>query len=435
MDRGRKCDLRELPHQSLRSTFFALILLCNLCILLDPHFGWAAFSNYNSILIGDRAAGMGGAFTALTNDPGGCSFYNPAALALMHGRSLSAAINVYHKYEIDYGVDQDFSSAPFRVNRGAFKSIPAASGSIASLGHFAFGISILVPDYEYFAGEIFADGTNTSYLNLIDESLWVGGTLALNLTAEDSVGLTMYYTSRNLVRTLNDLSFGPSAGDMYVEEKTFHNNSILYILGYHRRIAPRWTMGVSYRFPSLEVSGSGSYYSAQIKTDPYTKAVLSETGIDSETRIPARAAIGIAYEIPKAWTLSMDLSHYAPENYTDIDLIQAGENIVHNEVWNGALGFEYHLYDWLRMRLGIYTNFSSTPKIDHNKEERQGDHVDMWGFSANLAIFTSDAVSVTLGGYYTGGRGESTQHLNQAIRVLPKSFQTFAFLVGSSYYF
>lgn len=396
---------------------------------------YAAFGNYNSILIGDRAAGMGGAFTALTDDPGGCSFYNPAALSVMSGRSLSAAINVYHKYDIDFGNDAGFSDAPFRVNRGAFKSIPAASGNLLALGPFAFGLSILVPDHGFFAGEVYSDDENSSNINIIDESLWVGGTLALNLTSSDSVGLTMYYTSRNLVRSVTDRRINSSSADLFVEDKTFHNNSIIYILGYFRQLSDRWTFGTSLRFPSLEVSGSGSYSSTTVNTSPYQKEVITLSNIDSETRVPSRAAVGIAYEIPKKYTLSWDLTYYGSERYADFDHSAAADEIVHIPILNAAFGFEYYLKEWLRLRSGIYSNFSSHPEIDPSRQVHQGDHIDMWGFSANLAIFTSDAVSLTLGGYYTGGRGTSMQRVAQQLRSLDKSYQTFAMLIASSYYF
>lgn len=403
--------------------------------LFRPNLCFAAFSNYNSILIGDRGAGMGGAFTSLTDDAGACSFYNPATLSLMQGKNLSAAINVYHKYDVDFDKDINFSSAPFRVNRGAFKSIPASSGAVSSFDTFAFGISIIVPDHDYFAGEIKTDGVNIDYLNITDESLWVGGTLALNLNPKESIGLTMYYTSRNLVRTLTDQHLTDSEATIYTEEKTFHNNSIIYILGYHYKLTERWALGLSYRFPSLEVSGNGSFFKSYVTTMPYTKEIYSKTGIASETKIPDKAALGVSYSVKGSYTLSFDLTYYGREFYKDFELDEAADIIKHKSIFNAAIGYEYYIKQWLRLRTGLYSNLSSHPIIDLNNQTRQGDHIDMWGWSANLAIYTSEAMNITLGGYYTGGRGDSTQRINQVITVLPKSFQIFSMLVGTAYHF
>jgi long-subunit fatty acid transport protein len=53
-----------------------------------------AQTHFKNTLIGDRAATMGGAYTAIADDASG-SFYNPAGLALAQGNSLSGSANVY----------------------------------------------------------------------------------------------------------------------------------------------------------------------------------------------------------------------------------------------------------------------------------------------------------------------------------------------------
>ena len=65
----------------------------------------------------------------------------------------------------------------------------------------------------------------------------------------------------------------------------------------------------------------------------------------------------------------------------------------------------------------------------------RGDHIDMYGFSSNLAIFTSDKVSFTIGGYYTGGQGDSVELVGGQLIRVPKSNQNFSLLVASSYFF
>src|SRR5215475_15687393 len=51
-------------------------------------------SNYRPYLVGGRAAGMGGAFTALADDGSG-AYYNPGGLAFVHASSLSFSLNAY----------------------------------------------------------------------------------------------------------------------------------------------------------------------------------------------------------------------------------------------------------------------------------------------------------------------------------------------------
>lgn len=44
---------------------------------------------------GDRASGLGGAYTAVADEPSG-AYYNPAGLAFAVGNELSVSVNAYH---------------------------------------------------------------------------------------------------------------------------------------------------------------------------------------------------------------------------------------------------------------------------------------------------------------------------------------------------
>ena len=48
--------------------------------------------HYINMLVGDRAAGMAGAYTAVSDDTGGL-FYNPAGIVYAPGSSLSGSMN------------------------------------------------------------------------------------------------------------------------------------------------------------------------------------------------------------------------------------------------------------------------------------------------------------------------------------------------------
>ncbi|HEX4923184.1 MAG TPA: outer membrane protein transport protein [Bdellovibrionales bacterium] len=399
----------------------------------------AAFENYNSVLIGDRAAGMGGAYTALSDDPAACAFYNPAAIARMRGHSLSATANVYHKYDTRIGTRaDDLSDAPTRINQGVFKSIPASSGSVSAFGNFALGLSIIIPEYDFYAGEVEnkvegGESTNT-FMSILDESLWVGGNIALNITETQSVGLTIYYTSRNLQRSVTDQTF--STFTRYTsEEKILAHNSLVYSLGYFQDIGDTWSLGMNFRFPSLEISGRGSYFRSSFDGSlSNTPQMAGANNIGTETRIPMKIALGLAHEIPHKYTWSFDLTYYGSEAYDDMEQGPVSDRIENVPVVNVALGAEYYLKTWLKLRAGAFTNFSSAPPIDRT-DRRYSDHIHMWGASANLGVFTNEKVSFSFGGYYTGGAGESTQMIGQRILERNKAKQIFSMLVGSAYFF
>lgn len=399
----------------------------------------AAFENYNSVLIGDRAAGMGGAYTALSDDPAACAFYNPAAIARMRGHSLSATANVYHKYDTRIGSRADnLNDAPTRINQGVFKSIPASSGSVSAFGNFALGLSIIVPEYDFYAGEVenkFENGESTNtFLSVLDESLWVGGNVALNITETQSVGLTIYYTSRNLQRSVTDQSF--STFTRYTsEEKILAHNSLIYSLGYFQDIGDTWSLGLNFRFPSLEIAGRGSYFRSSFDGSlSNTPRLSGANNIGTETRVPMKIALGLAHEIPGKYTWAFDVTYYGSEAYDDMEQGPVADRIENRPVINVALGTEHFLKSWLKLRVGAFTNFSSAPPIDRT-DRRYADHINMWGASANLGVFTNEKVSFSFGGYYTGGAGESTQMIGQQILERNKSKQIFSMLVGSAYFF
>lgn len=396
----------------------------------------AAYGNYNSVLIGDMAAGMGGAFTGLTGDPAACSYYNPATLSRMKGTSLSATANVYHKYDTEYGSRRSFEGGASRINRGNFRSIPASAGSVAAFGPFAIGLSIIVPDYDFFSGPIKTEQAQDVSLNVLDESLWIGANMAVNLSEPSSVGMTVYYTSRFYQKSLVDnFKKGNGFAVLSSEEKTFNNNSIIYILGYYHKLNPHWSFGTSLRFPSIEVHGRGTYFHSTIDTETQNSPVQTvENEIPSETRVPLKASFGVAYQQAGKLTISFDANYYGREKYYDLDNSAARELIEHKEIYNFALGTEYYIKHWLRMRSGVFTNFSSHPAIG-NVSEKRADHIDMWGFSLNFGVFTSDKVSFTFGGYYTGGIGYTVEQLNQNVMKVPKSQQLFSMLIGSAYFF
>jgi len=414
-------------------TAFSFILMC---IMAFQQKAFSDFGNFSSILIGDRAAGLAGAFTALSSDPSASSFYNPATLAGSQGSTLSASANVYMKNDTSYSSRGNLSDSAYRVNRGAFQPIPSSAGSIINFGTFATGLSVIIPDYDLFNGDITSDAFSnaTTLLRLRDQSLWVGGSLGINFTDKFATGLTVYYTSRDFSRSITDTSTTAGQTKIISEEKNYTSNSIVYILGTWWRPDDHWRFGLSYRFPSLQLSGDGSYYKSTLDTSVSNQPVVeSNKNVPAESRIPRKTAVGLAYEVKNSWAISLDYTNYGVENYIDMPATTGGESVQFNQISNYALGLEYYIRDWVALRTGIFTNYSSHPEVQ-NAGYRQPDHVDMLGYSANLAIFT-DKVSFTFGGYYTGGRGQATEEIGGQIITLPKTRYLFNMLLASAYFF
>ena len=405
-----------------------------LIIFAAPH-SWSAYSNYNSVLIGQEASGLGGAYTALSGDPAASSFYNPATLTQMNGSTLSATVSSYQKLNTTFGDEDNFNSDPTRVNKGFFEPVPSSAGSVISYGHYALAFSILIPDYSTFSGELESNDNITSFLNFTDESLWVGGSLAFNLSKQLALGMSFYYTARKFQRSVSDQLKNGTDVEATIEDKNFTQNSLVYIFGLLHKTSPNWSVGLSIRPPSIPISGEGSFFQSNIDTSPDTFEEFSFSDLKAETRIPLKASLGVAYRIPQKYTLSFDLSYYGKEKYQDLDLEVASDFIEHTVTLNFAVGFEYFFESWLSGRIGYFTNASSHPTIDTNLDQRQGDHINMKGVSANMTYHSSQYTQFTFGGYWTGGTGESFQQIGKDFAVVRKSLNIFTMLIGSSYSF
>lgn len=427
-------------HRFFFAFYFRLrIIALGLALLLASPGAFAAYNNYSSVLIGERAAGLGGAFTALAGDAAATPFYNPATSVLQEGSSASGSVHVYNKYATNIGQPGDFQGAAGRLNRGFFRSLPSSSGTILNFDQkFTLGLSIVVPDYDFYSGQVKGVDDSVSSLNFVDESLWVGGTASKKLSSVDSIGVSLYYTARNVSRSVNDrtTNAGGTASTIVIEEKNLTSNNLVFVVGYHRRLSNEYSVGLSYRPPSLQVAGEGSYYRSTTVTSPYTDDVINRGGLKAMTEIPARFSIGIAREIPKLNTITLDAQIYSGANYHDLPDFDTGTDYVnHHYTANIAAGYEHILQDWLTVRGGVFTNLSSSDPIDPASTHRSNDHVNMYGFSANFSIRAHQQTSFTFGGYYSGGAGISTQLVGNQIRVIPKSQQIFTMLVGSSFHF
>ncbi|MBK9323216.1 MAG: hypothetical protein IPM97_09800 [Bdellovibrionaceae bacterium] len=407
-----------------------------LAVCLLSQIARASFANYNSILIGDQASGMGGAYTALSSDSSAVAFYNPAGLAFLEGQSFSAAVGIYKKFDTTFGAEEDYTKAPLRINQGFFRAIPSSTGNVIRLGDYTVGLSIVVPDFDNFKGDLRSNTTSTTTLSYIDESLWVGGGIAKKISENQSLGLTMYYTARSYTRSLNDRSF-PNATEaiLYNSEKLITENAIVANLGYQARLSDQWSFGVSLRLPNLTVKGNGSYFESKVITNPYSSTSKNLPDQTTTVRIPGKLTLGLAYKNSDAYLLSFDATAYQALEYEDFEDPTIATRYRHSGIFNLAAGAEVKFYPWLKARVGGFTNFSSHPDPDLGAGRGQPDKVDQLGFSANLALISSEQLQYTFGGYYSGGRGRSLQRINQQNEIIIVTQHVFTMLVGTAFSF
>lgn len=413
-----------------------LIRICLLCLLLPQNL-LAAYANFNSVLIGEQAAGMGGASTALAGDSSAAGFYNPASLVRIEGSDISASATLFNKFDSTYGEGPDVVKAGERVNRGFFRTVPSAIGNVYRHKKWAFGFNIVVPDYDFFSGNIADTPQTQAFLNYTDESLWSGVVASYKASKTESFGLSIYYTARSLIRSSQDRSvISPTHEIVTTEEKSIKHNGLVFVLGYLWNMSPKWSLGVSARPPALSVSGQGSFYQSVTDTNNLPSQIVQYKNVKARTFIPPRYSLGLSYKATEKLLLSADGSFFGGFGYRDMDQAIASESVEHRDTWNASLGMEYHFQEPnFKWRVGVFTNNSSHPNPSSNPMERQGEALDMWGFSSNINFFVSEHSSYTVGGFYSGGDGLSVQKTGNQFVTLNKTHHIFSLLISTSYKF
>ncbi|MCB0378698.1 MAG: outer membrane protein transport protein [Bdellovibrionales bacterium] len=408
--------------------------LTTLVILLCTPGAFAAFANYNNMLIGERASGMGGAFTALTDDSSAAGFYNPASLVRIEGTTVSASATVFNKFDTTYGESADIVAAGERVNRGFFRTIPSSLGNVYRWKDWAFGISVVVPDYDFFSGNIASNATTQSFLNYTDESLWSGFVASYKWDEKQSFGITTYYTARSLIRSSQDrVEVTPGHEVVTTEEKSIKHNGILFVLGYQKILSPTWRMGLSARTPVINIEGKGSFYQSITDTTNLPSQVINNKNINAQTYIPPRYNIGFAYDWSEQLTFSLDGSYYTGFTYQDLNNPDGADHLEHKDTWNGAFGFEYRFKEpKFDLRGGVFTNNSSFPAPSNTPSQRVGDNLKMIGFSGNIAFHATENAQYTIGGFYHGGDGTSVQKTGNQLQRVTKNNHVFSLMISTS---
>src|ERR1035437_870784 len=91
---------------------------------------WATDSRYQTYIVGDRAAGMGGAVVSIADSVDAC-YYNPAGLTQVKSSTVSLSANLYgfQLYHVENGLLPGEN-----VQGDSFVTIPSTMGGIWKYG-------------------------------------------------------------------------------------------------------------------------------------------------------------------------------------------------------------------------------------------------------------------------------------------------------------
>lgn len=356
--------------------------------------------HYNNILIGDRASGMGGAYTAVSDDPGGM-YYNPAGIAYSTGKNLSASVNAYSVSNRTYkGVfgGQDWT-------RTSSTLLPNFFGVIQPVGKLKLGFSYAVPDsnqenqdQNFYRTDW--GGTHTVNFNNKNDTNLFGPSAAVQLSDSFSVGATLYVHKRNTEAILNQSIVSDSMtnyvwSSQYTESDEWGIRPIIGVMW-----APVDKLSLGLTVSKTVVLSSDILTQTTVSGDAATVPARTFDRYTDKRRYPYQVTAGAAFFPNSSLLLSADVSYYSAFDYTLVNSLNKRDAVI-----NGALGAEYYLNKNWAMRGGLFTDFANTPKII-NDSSNQYEHIDLFGGSLTVSHFTKNT-SISCGGSYKLGSGKA----------------------------
>ena len=370
--------------------------------------------HYNNILIGDRSSGMGGAYTAVSEDPSGL-YYNPAGVVYASGNSLSGSMNSYHSSATTYkdvlGGNQDWE-------RKSSSILPNFFGVIQTLGEGKVGFSYAVTDDivedqdQTFSNILTSLGVADTFkinFNNQDNTFLMGPSYAKKINDDLSLGITLYSYFREQERILNLLLVYPSADyDWTNQYLHIKESGLTPVLGAMWSPFEKVSLGLSIRKTMiLESETTLQSICRGAVGGSCTNATVTQTTATSDEKLsyPLTTTIGMAYFASDALLLSGDFSYY----------FEAGDGLSEKAAtWNGAIGVEYYLNpDWA-LRGGLFTNHANTNALESGVTAyNQPEHIDLYGGSLSISHFSKSS-SITLGASLNMGDGEAQLISNTA---------------------
>lgn len=426
-----------------------LLLLGAALTLSCPRSALADDSHYQSILVGDRATGLGGAFTALSDDSSGV-YYNPAGLAEAPSSSISLFGSVFGYASQSYSVD----SLSFESRNRSFVSYPTTAawiqrvrrGDELGAGRVQLGLALVTPQSEVSRQRIALRGARRDAGNGVvaeadtfsttaaeDDTLWIGLAASWKMKRWLSVGATLFVTYRSGLYQDQTLSLDHGYSATTGQELTrvgqaerldvrLRHVGLLGVAGAVVRLSDRLRLGAAFRTPSVELHGRGEFVQFSTSRDDrsgeFSLSSLVLTDARFHDRQPWKATLGAAFSEARRYGVALDFSIYGPvpdypifEHDAEPSLAQI--RMQKRLVWQLDAGGEYYLLSWLPVRLGFFTNRSSLARACDGQLCAAHDNfltspADLYGFSGSVG-YESDQVSLNVGwSYCLGGSSAPT---------------------------
>jgi hypothetical protein len=328
-------------------------------------------------------------------------YYNPANLTRIAHPSLSVSGSTYLRYEISVdpllvleGQDQPFSAS-------GFVAIPSTVTSTYRLGSWRFATAILVPEaLEYKDRVTFTTpSVRASVLQQRSyETLWLGGSIARELTPSLSLGLSLF-ASRDTVSSFvfTRIQIGENAAQETIssEDTTVYNASA--VLGVYWEPMPALGVGLRVHSPTVRLAGTSDFYDTALTVGEMNQIdERSIDGAEAAAPLPTDLSLGIAIRPRAGLELVADVGVQLPETITTLNNPVAG--LVQQKLELAprvGIGAELAVTDHVWVRLGGLYNQSAAPSPDSADDTARETYL---GITGGLS-FQGERTATSIGGF------------------------------------
>ena len=422
----------------------------------------------HNYIVGERAVGLAGAFTAIADDSS-ATWYNPAGLSETSYSSFSLTAAVY-----GFANQEDTLLPGGRAaDDSTFITYPSTAawiqkmrdGDRQGVGRLQLAAAILSPRNNVARRRLAlalpprggSEPRSLAQSDLLevrlfeDEELWAGLSAAYKPLPWLSVGVSVFATLRNGLYQLYSLELIEETLDGEAFDRrllpdrsqlSFGSAGFAAVFGAMVRLGDGLRAGLSFRTPHAALGASAKI--SEITLEDLGGGATGVTSNDVDLRFTPRrawrAAIGLACVLPHDVALSFDLSMTGPlSRWALLELeTEAGPvPLFRSEkrlTVQAAMGGEVYVARELPLRFGFFTNRSQLARCDPLAAECDdlanpfSDPADRYGIAGSVG-YESERATLTIGASYNFGAATLQLSPGQQLRT---RVEYLFFMIGGS---
>ncbi len=354
---------------------------------------------------GERAPGLAGAYTALSDDPSG-ALYNPAGLAFVYNDYISISASNYRGAEKTYlnvfGPDQNYS-------RSYENYFPNFFGAVRDFGDFQLAFVLANPRGESYdqsdriqsplilssIGQINIEYSETN------TALQIGPAVAWRWTDDLALGLSLLFHSERS-RVSESVLAESRASTLLNQTRQLRSQvrGVIPVIGLQYALGDTTSLGLSLRklwITTARRSESGAsilaaqtlgYSATFIEADERSfqlayggTTIIAAPALVAEIPDPLETRAGFAWFPNNRFLLSLELIH--TDGFRLLRDRTAGatvagqsalvlrdreeEELYRTATLNGAMGVEYYITERFSLRAGAFTNHANSREIKYDR--------------------------------------------------------------------